>query len=71
MKDGASARFVATEAPTRGELYALASRVFLRVTGWLRKKGYLRDEADASNDASVSFEHALTRAAMQRAPWRS
>jgi hypothetical protein len=43
-------RFVPAEALTRAELYVLTERVALRVTTWLRKHGYAKEDDHESND---------------------
>ena len=63
----ATVRFVPAAPPTRAEMCEVVERVFLRVTKWLRKKGYLRDDGDVSNESPRrTFEETLTLAAMQR-----
>jgi len=65
--EGKKLRFVHVPAPTREELLAIVTRVFRRVNTWLRKKGYLRDDASDENVASEpTFEEALVLAAMTR-----
>ena len=60
-------RFVHVPAEAREELLAIVTRVFGRANKWLRKKGYLRDDASDANVAPErTFEEALVLAAMQR-----
>jgi len=60
--------FARGEPVTRGELYAIVGRVFLRVHAWLKKRGYLRTDAgDESNEAPrLTLEETLTNLAMGR-----
>ncbi len=66
-EEGEALRFVAAAPPSRADLYVLAERVALRVTTWLRKRGYAKDDDHASNDTpDRTFAEVLAQLATQR-----
>jgi hypothetical protein len=65
--DDGTLRFEAAPAPSREELEETLEYVYARVVKWLARRGLLRGDADASNEApSYSAGEALTLAGMQR-----
>jgi hypothetical protein len=65
--DDGSLRFEAAPAPSREELQQTLEYVYARVVKWLSRRGLLRRDADASNEApSYSAGEAMTLAGMQR-----
>ena len=66
-EEGEDPRFVPRAPPSRAELYVLAERIALRVTTWLRKRGHVKDDDHASNDAKGrTFAEVLAQLATQR-----
>jgi hypothetical protein len=60
-------RFVPADSPRRSELEAMAKRIHARVTKWLVRRGYLREDGDSSNAVPESSPtEALAVAGMQR-----
>lgn len=65
--DDGAPRFVPAAPPSRAELYVLTERVALRVTTWLRKRGYAKEDDHASNDTpDRTFAEMLAQVAAQR-----
>jgi len=70
VEHGDDLAFVPAPPPTREDLAALVDRVALRVTAWLRKRGYANDDDDAP-DSARTFEDVLARIGAQRGTVRT
>ena len=68
-EDEGALRFEPAPAPTREELVRLLARIHARVMTWLRRRGLLRDEAEAHASTArreLSAAEAVATAGMQR-----
>ncbi len=63
---GDGVAFFASPGPTREALEALVKRVVLRTMKWLKRKRYVRENIDSTEERTLSPLEALATLAMQR-----